>query len=95
MSRNGGYKIIDLKNASITIGGAAVKVEGIYDAIEHNYGKPTLLSGVVLDGIERPDRYVAFGVSAGNFVALMGISADVELLYINVTPDDMVTFTIY
>ena len=52
----GGYKIIDLKNKSITTTG--VTVDGIYKEIEGSYRKPLLLTHVVINGVERNDAFV-------------------------------------
>lgn len=56
MSRKGGYKIIDLKGYDFS--NADMVIEGIYDTIENNYGKPLLFTGIVIDGIEKDDVYV-------------------------------------
>ena len=55
MSRKGGYKIIDLKGYDFT--NADMVIDGIYDTIESNYGKPLLFTGIVIDGIEKDDVY--------------------------------------
>ena len=52
----GGYKIIDLKNKSITTTG--VIVDGIYKEIEGSYRKPLLLTHVVINGVEKNDAFV-------------------------------------
>ena len=52
----GGYKIIDLKNKSITTTG--VTVDGIYKEIEGSYRKPLLLTHVVINGVEKNDAFV-------------------------------------
>lgn len=94
MSVNGGYKIIDLKETNLVVGGDAVKVSGIYEEIEGNNRKATILSGMVLDGIERPDRWVNFGVGEdGNFHASIGLNTDASILYITITPEDMVSLS--
>ena len=52
----GGYKIIDLKNKSITTTG--VTIDGIYKEIEGSYRKPRLLTHVVINGVEKNDAFV-------------------------------------
>lgn len=44
MSIKGGYKIIDFKNKAITTG-VGVANKGIYESIEINYGKITIIKG--------------------------------------------------
>lgn len=56
MSLKGGYKIIDLKGIDVTQ--SAMMVEGVYESIESNYGKPLLISGIVIDGVEKDDVFV-------------------------------------
>lgn len=90
----GGYKIIDLKNANFTIGGSAIEIKGIYESLEGNYRKPTLLSNIVLSGVERTDRFAIFGIEDGAYVSIVTISEDVDLLKCTITPDDEVTFTL-
>lgn len=48
----GGYKIIDLKDTPFTAGGAAMMIDGIYDAIEASYRKPLMLAGLNVGGVE-------------------------------------------
>ena len=52
----GGYKIIDLKNKSITTTGVTIK--GIYKEIEGSYRKPLLLTHIVINGVEKNDAFV-------------------------------------
>lgn len=62
----GGYKIIDLKDKPITTGGAFATIDGIYSAIEDNYRKPLLFSGINFDNVEKPDVFVTPIVNGGN-----------------------------
>ena len=55
MSIKGGYKIIDLKDNDVIKND--VVIEGIYETIKDNYGKPLLISGIVIDGIKKDDVY--------------------------------------
>lgn len=54
----GGYKIIDLKDTPFTAGGAAMMIDGIYDAIEASYRKPIMLAGLNVGGLEYGAAYV-------------------------------------
>lgn len=56
MSLKGGYKIIDLKGIDVTQ--STMMIEGIYESIESNYGKPLLISGIVIEGVEKDDVFV-------------------------------------
>ena len=56
MSLKGGYKIIDLKGVDVTK--STLMIKGIYESIESNYGKPLLISGIVIDGVEKDDVFV-------------------------------------
>lgn len=89
----GGYKIVDLKNTSFTVGGGAKIVKGVHEAIESNYRKPILLSGLVIDGVERSDRYVEFFVSEGSYYGYLVIS-DVGTLTIIISSDDEITINV-
>lgn len=53
----GGYQIIDLKNRNLTTTTTA-NIKGIYNSIESNYRKPILLSGIVIDSVEKADTFV-------------------------------------
>ena len=82
----GGYKIVNLKDVNLITGsGSPVKIDGIYDAIENNYRKPILLSGIVIDGVEKADAFATLFTNGGNFVAF------VYNKYIKITSDDMVS----
>ena len=83
--RNGGYKIINL--ADVSLNGTAKKVEGVHAAIEHSYRKPLLLSGIVIDGVEKNDAFVAPTVSSGSYVIKVYGGT------ITITSQDMVSFT--
>lgn len=62
----GGYKIIDLKGVTIASEGGTT-IAGIYNAIENNYRKPLLLSGVVIDGVEKADVFIEVTTTNSNF----------------------------
>lgn len=53
----GGYKIVNLSDTVIdTTNGTTIN--GIYESIENNYRKPLILSGVVIDGVEKADTSI-------------------------------------
>lgn len=56
MAIKGGYKIIDLKGVDVTQN--TMMIEGIYESIESNYGKPLLISGIVINEVEKDDVFV-------------------------------------
>lgn len=64
----GGYKIIDFADVALTTAGAAVTIEGVYEAIEASYRKPLLLSGLNIDGTEKNDVFATPTTSDGNYV---------------------------
>ena len=43
----GGYKLIDFKETNITLATPST-IKGVYEAIENNYRKPTLITGLVI-----------------------------------------------
>lgn len=87
----GGYKIIDFKGINLTVGGNAVKIPGVYEALEANYRKPTLIEGFVVGNVERTARFAVFGIDGQNFVSAIAISSQVDVLTCTVTPNDMVS----
>lgn len=84
--KNGGYKIINLKDTDLT-SGVGVTISGTYDAIENSYRKPLLLSGIVIGSVEKNDAFVAFTVSSGTY------SCDLYGGTITIDSDDVVTYT--
>ena len=73
----GGYKIIDLKNKSITTTG--VTVDGIYKEIEGSYRKPLLLTHIVINGVEKNDAFVNVVVQASSYkFSLYGYSWEIN-----------------
>lgn len=65
--RKGGYRIIDFQDINITTAGDGAVITGVYDAIEDAYRKPLLLSGLTLDGVEKPDCYITCEVTESNY----------------------------
>lgn len=88
MAIKGGYKLIDLKENKLTVGGGGVTVKGIYNSIENSYNKPLILTGINIGGVERNDVFIVFSVDSGNYVA--NISATEK---ITITNADLVTIT--
>lgn len=82
----GGYKIIDLKETNFTLATAS-KVEGVYEAIESNYHKPTLLENFSIAGVEQTAQYVTFITSGSNLVANINNGSQT----VTVANDDNVT----
>lgn len=62
-----GYQVIYLHHADFTVG-TEKTVPGVYDAIEGNYYKPTLLSDFSIGGTEQTARFVNFTISGTSFV---------------------------
>lgn len=86
MAIKGGYKLIDLKDSKLTVGGAGVTVKGIYNSIENSYNKPLILTGINIGGVERNDVFIDFADDSGSYVA--NISASEK---ITITNADLVT----
>lgn len=64
--KTGGYHITDFKGVNIATEGGGT-VPGIYEDIEGSHEKAILISGVVLDNVEKRACFVCPEVSAGNF----------------------------
>lgn len=62
----GGYHITDFHDINIVTGEATV-VTGIYESIEASHRKPILLSGITLDGVEKPDCFIDCEVADGSY----------------------------
>lgn len=62
----GGYKIINLKDTVINADGGTT-IAGIYEEIEHNYRKPLLLSGIIIENVEKPDVFISVTNTDGSF----------------------------
>lgn len=88
MTIKGGYKLIDLKDSKLTVGGNGVTVKGIYNSIESSYNKPLILTGINIGGIERNDVFINFSDDSGSYAA--NISATEK---ITITNADLVTVT--
>lgn len=94
MSRLGGYQLLDFKGYNFTSGTYAAKANHgleLYDLIKGT-NKRTIVSGLVVGGIEYDDFEANFAVSGPNYVAkiLIGESS----LNIKITDIDTITITI-
>lgn len=81
---NTGYKIIDLKNISLS--STAVTITGIYDSIESNYRKALLLANIVIDSVEKANVFTYADVDSGNYVISVYGGT------ITITDEDAVTY---
>ncbi len=87
---DGGYKIIDLKDVNLITGTPTI-IPGIHESIENNYRKAILISGVVIDGVEKADRFVAFENSGGDYIGILYETIANAKTYITITDTDEVT----
>ena len=85
MAIKGGYKLINLKDSKLTVGGNGVTVKGIYNSIKNSYNKPLILTGINIGGAERNDVFINFSENSGSYVA--NISATEK---ITITSADLV-----
>ena len=88
MAIKGGYKLIDLKDNKLTVGGNGVTVKGIYNSVESSYNKPLILTGINISGIERNDVFINFANDSGNYVANISVTEK-----ITITNADLVTIS--
>lgn len=82
----GGYKILDFKKVNITIGTAAV-IEGVYEALATNTGKPTVLTNLVVASHALCSAYVYFKLVGEAYLGYL------DSWSITITKDNKVTFT--
>ncbi len=62
----GGYKIIDFKDVNITTENGATVI-GIYESIESSHRKALLISGIVIDGVEKNDCFIDCTITDGSY----------------------------
>lgn len=79
-----GYKIIDLKGIEIDASDGAT-IPGTFAAIAAT-DKPTLVCNINDDGTALRNQYVAFNLSSGDYVGILG-TGDI----MTITDDDLVT----
>lgn len=82
-----GYKIVDLKNTNL-VNRTPVKIKGLYEEIENNYRKPIILSNVVIDRVEKIDKWVNFSHSGNSYTCIIPEGT------ISLDNEDNVTFTV-
>ena len=88
----GGYKLIDFKENNIVLS-TPTTIKGVYEAIEHNYRKPTLITGLVIGSVEKEDTFVNFEHGENVYNGLLGMTANNKVLFITITNEDAVTIT--
>lgn len=88
----GGYKLIDFKENNIVLT-KPTTIKGVYDAIEHNYRKPTLITGLVIENVEKEDIFVNFEHVKNAYNGLLGMTANDKVLFITIANNDDVTIT--
>lgn len=64
--KKGGYKIINLNNNDLSQ--ASFTLDGVYEEIEGNYQKALLLSGIIIDGVEKADVFVTAEIVNSKYV---------------------------
>ncbi len=80
----GGYKIIDLQNQNLTID-TPITLRGVYESIENSYHKPLLLSGIIIDNIDKNDIYITPILDNTNY------TLDLYGYNLTITQDDLIT----
>lgn len=88
----GGYKLVSLKNKNFDIDGSSNThtIKGIYDAIENNYHKNVLLCDIIINDVERVERFVTFGLNGTTYTGYLTIN-DATNYVITITDEDVVT----
>lgn len=89
----GGYQIISLKNINLE-SGTPVTIPGVWDALEGNYRKPILLSGIQIANVEYPDCYVALVYNTDAYTAVLPFTIGGKAVTISIGADDATTITI-
>lgn len=87
-----GYKLIDFKENNIVLA-TPTTIKGVYDAIEHNYRKPTFITGLVIGSVEKEGTFVNFEHGENVYNGLLGMTANDKVLFITITNEDVVTIT--
>lgn len=95
----GGCKIIDFKRSDLTsaVSGsspASVKIEGVYDSIESNYGKMTVISGLVIDNFAFNEFAANIGITGSNYNIIVE-NNPAEYYIVQIDQSDNVTATKY
>lgn len=87
----GGYLIINFKGAALTSGTEA-NVKGSYAAASNEYGKATLISGLVVGDVAYPEFFAPFVSNAGTYEASVVIGG--STISIEIAAGDNVTVTV-
>ena len=89
----GGYLGINLGGANLASSGSSITVEGIYNKLEGNYGKPILLGGLVINSVEFIPLMVTCTTSGGNYILSFIGSTSSYVLTINSEDNVQLTIT--
>lgn len=93
MNIKGGYKLIDFKETNIVVGGDAVTIKGVYNAIESAYRKQIVFTGLSIGGVEHRDVFCNLEHGENVYHGLFGMTANNKILFIAITNEDAVTIT--
>ena len=93
MNIKGGYKLIDFKETNITVGGDAVTIAGVYNAIESAYRKQIVITGLTIGGVEHRDVFCNLEHGENVYHGLLGMTANNKILFIAITNENAVTIT--
>ena len=74
--------------------GTASKIAGIHAKLESHFRKAILLSDIVIDGVEKADRFVVFENSGGDYVGILYESITNAKTYLTITDADEVTVNV-
>lgn len=85
MCVKGGYKMLDLKNQSLST--TKTTITGIYESIENNYKKVLMLCNINIENIEKANAFVTFNINNTAYECI------VYGYTIKITNDDEVTAT--
>lgn len=91
----GGYKLVDLNGHALTTG-EALTIKGIYESIEGNYHKMTVVTGLTLDNVELNDTPVTLVKSGNEFKGLMNpqiAAGKLAVLEVTIANTDTITIT--
>ena len=92
----GGYQLINLHGHAITAGEAAT-VKGIYEAVEGNYHKMTIVTGLVLNGVEHNDLPISLDKGESEFTGVMNPQikdGKLTVLQTTIKDDDTITIAV-
>ena len=90
---DGGYTIISLKDTNL-VTATPVTIAGIHAKLESHFRKAILLADLVIDGVEKADRFVVFENSGGDYVGILYESITNAKTYLTITDEDEVTVNV-